>query len=119
MSENDKAAPITRDGPPVQLSGTSVSQQTSSQLEVDARKLIADYFKGFARRVVEDALNEATPIYWEKRAETFEAARRRPCDFTGTATGDELSVRDRALRETAQACRARAQLAVLTFGGEL
>lgn len=56
---------------------------------------LADYLDNFARRVLQDALNEATRSYWLRRAETFDAV--------GTPTADA----------TARACRARADLAPL------
>lgn len=53
---------------------------------------LADYMAHFRRRVIEDALLEATSAYWRHRADDF--------DTVGTPTADA----------TAQACRSHAQL---------
>lgn len=75
---------------------------------------LTEYVAHFRERVLQDALNEATASYWTRRAETFEAARHRPgIDYPGRATLDELRARWCALTETAQACRARAQVSPL------
>lgn len=83
-----------------------------------SRIRLADHLDQFTKRIIIDALNEATAAYWQHRAEQFEAACWRPGDYTGTATRDELSARDERLRATAQACRARAQVALLATRGE-
>lgn len=57
------------------------------------------YLEHFQRRVLQDALTEATSAYWLRRAHTF--------DRVGTPACDEI----------AQACRNAARLAL--FGGDL
>lgn len=82
----------------------------------------------FQARVIQDAMNEATPSYWLRRARQFEDARPDPArdhnggpvDFdTGTPARqpdlDDLRRRWLALTEIAQACRNRA--AVSQIGG--
>jgi hypothetical protein len=68
------------------------------------------YVDHFRARVLQDALAEATAMYWRRRAETFAAARPRAGDFQGTSTDEQLAARDRRLAATAQACRSRASL---------
>ena len=51
------------------------------------------YLGNFARRVVEDAFNEATRSYWVRRAEAFEAV--------GNARGDAIAL---ACRRHATIC---------------
>lgn len=58
---------------------------------------LEDYVANFRRRVLQDALSEATAAYWTKRAEQFEAVGNARCD------------------EIAIACRNRAKVAL---GGE-
>ncbi len=77
---------------------------------------LAEYLDQFVRRIVLDALAEAEAAYWRRRARDLEAAMSRPGDYPGNATRDELSARDRRLREVACACRNRAAVAV--HGGE-
>lgn len=65
-------------------------------------------------RALEDALTEATPDYWTRRAEVFEQARPRPDDFVGRATRNELAARDARLVDAARACRSAAEVARTT-----
>lgn len=69
-----------------------------------------DFLDRFRVRVLQDALTEAEAAYWDRRADTFEAARPRPDDFTGQATPQQLARRAARLTDVAQACRARAAL---------
>jgi tellurite resistance protein len=62
------------------------------------------------RRVIQDALAEASASYWTARAAQFEAARPRRGDYRGTATREQLVERDERCQAIAAACRARAQL---------
>ena len=62
------------------------------------------------RRVLKEALREASATYWRRRAEEFLAARHRPgIDTPGEAATDELSDRSAALTELAETCRGRAE----------
>ena len=55
---------------------------------------LEEYVENFRRRVLQDALTEATAAYWTRRAAQFDAVGNKRCD------------------EIAQACRRRAQLAL-------
>ena len=68
------------------------------------------YLLSFARRILADALSEAMPAVWLRRAEALEAAAPREGDYHGTATREELSARWTRCRETAEACRRHAAL---------
>lgn len=59
-------------------------------------------------RAVEEALAEAEPLFWRRRAATLEAAAPRPADFRGQATSAELAAAGRRCREAAAVCRAKA-----------
>ena len=65
------------------------------------------------RRVVVDALLEAWPAYWERRARAFEAARPAPGVYHGRSSRQELRAQWHRLTETAAACRARAEVSPL------
>lgn len=67
-----------------------------------------NYLDHFRARVMQDALAEATEMYWLRRADTFEDARPREGDFTGEASVQELMDRDQALKDLAEECRRRA-----------
>jgi len=69
---------------------------------------LIEHIDHFQRRVIQDALADATATYWERRAATFEWARPRAGDYTGRATRADLARRDRSLQEAADACQARA-----------
>lgn len=77
---------------------------------------LTDYIEHFRRRVLQDALAEATANYWRRRAETFDAALPRAGDFTGRATSDDIERRRYRVAASALACRQRA---ALSMGGEL
>lgn len=68
----------------------------------------AEHIDHFQRRVIQDALTDATAVYWRRRADTFDWARPRPGEFYGNATRDDLREQDARLAAMARACRARA-----------
>lgn len=72
-----------------------------------------EYLAHFQRRVIQDALNEATRSYWLRRAESFEWAKPRLDDFHGTADNPNLSAQWRRADETATACRNRGEMALV------
>ncbi len=74
---------------------------------------LTEYVEHFQRRVMQDALNEATINYWNGRAKTFEEAMPRPGDFTGAATPADLETQRQRLLETARACRNRATVSLI------
>lgn len=77
---------------------------------------LSQHVEHFRYRVLADALQEATAAYWQRRAETLEAALPRVGDFTGNATPEDLDERRMRLAAAALACRQRATLSLL--GGE-
>lgn len=69
------------------------------------------YVEHFRWRVLQDALNEATSLYWRRRAAAFDAACSKPNDYQGRLTPEVRVDRDAGFRAIAAACRARADLA--------
>ena len=67
-----------------------------------------DYIESFTKRVVQDALKEATAAYWRRRAAVFRDARPRTGDYNGRATARDLRDRKRRLTAIADACEGRA-----------
>ena len=63
----------------------------------------------FARWLANE-LVAAMPETWERRARAFEAARPKPGDFIGRASAADLAAIDRRCRESAEACRNKAQI---------
>jgi hypothetical protein len=68
------------------------------------------YVEHFRFRVLQDALTEATAIYWKRRAEALERALPRRDDFHGAATREDLRERYDALQRDILACRRHANL---------
>lgn len=63
-----------------------------------------------ARRLIREAIAEALPTQWERRAKTFESCRPRPGDYTGAATRAELDALDRRNAVSAAQCRMHAAM---------
>lgn len=68
------------------------------------------WLETFTRRVIVDALNEATATYWAHRAEVLEDAAPRPDEFHGKATREELSASWQRCHHDADLCRRHAAL---------
>lgn len=64
----------------------------------------------YAVRMLEDAITEAMPWHWIRRAEDLDNARPRRGDFHGQATREDLADRHARLTEQAEACREHAEL---------
>ena len=64
----------------------------------------ADYLEHFGRRVLQDALSEATADYWRRRANDLRAARHRAGDFLPPGRLEAARTRWRELTEAARAC---------------
>lgn len=72
---------------------------------------LIDHIDSFQRRVLQDALTEATAIYWRRRAETFEWARPRPTDRLGEDGRRGAALIDARLVDARDACLRRAAVA--------
>lgn len=94
---------------------TTTLQETAPPPSVEA---VLDVITQFQRRIIQDALTEASADYWLGRAARFDAARPRPGDYTGGATPEQLAEQDRQCGEIAAACRARAQVSDVLWAGE-
>lgn len=70
----------------------------------------------FVARLLQEAASSALASTWLRTAETFEAARSRPGDYTGKATTEDIRDADVRLTEIANACRARAAIALMPDG---
>lgn len=70
-----------------------------------------DHLAQFSLRLIRDAMNEATALYWLRRAEQFEWARPRPGDYPGRSTLRDINAADQRCRLAAEACRRQAALA--------
>lgn len=77
---------------------------------------LPEYVDHFRRRVLADALQEATAAYWRHRADAFDAALPRPGDYAGMATPQQIEAQRDRIAASALACRQRA---VFMLGGEV
>ena len=64
-----------------------------------------------AVRMIEDAVADALPDYWTRRAAEFEAARPRRGDYFGRSTRADRIAQDARCAATAEACRQAAVVA--------
>ena len=76
------------------------------------------YMEHFGRRVLLDALNEASATYWRRRAEALRAARHREGDYLPDGRLEAARAKWRQLTEAAAACDARARF-IEMYGHEL
>jgi hypothetical protein len=76
---------------------------------------LAAYVEHFRARVLQDALNEASAAYWQRRAKAYEdAARPRPAEWLGfQTTPAERAARRQRMQDTAAACRSKAAVCLL------
>lgn len=74
---------------------------------------IVEHLDHFQHRVIQDALSEGTAAYWRRRAETFRNARPTLGEFHGNLTAEQLRAKWLELTEIADACDARAELALM------
>lgn len=74
---------------------------------------LAGHVEHFQRRVLQDAMTDATAAYWRRRADTFEWARPRPGDHLGTAGATGARTIDARLVEARDACYARAAVSLV------
>ncbi|WP_183092961.1 hypothetical protein [Nocardioides stalactiti] len=74
---------------------------------------LLDQVDRFVVRIIQDAINEGTAVYWRRRADQLEAAQSRPEDFTGLSSVEEIAAQDLRLSERARACRAAAEIAII------
>jgi hypothetical protein len=77
---------------------------------------LEEYVEHFRGRVVQDALAEATAVYWRRRAEAFRDALPREGDFLGKASPAEVEDQRRRVAQTILAC---CQRAGVMLGGEI
>lgn len=63
-----------------------------------------------ARRLIREAIAEALPTQWERRAGVLESCRPRPGDFHGSASDADLAALDQRNSVSAAQCRLHAAL---------
>lgn len=100
--------PLGTDGAQEEFRGSAPSVRDFTPLRlapaVDAQ------LSRYAVRMLEDAITEAMPWHWIRRAEDLDHARPRPGDWHGQATREDLAERYARLTEQAEACREHAEL---------
>lgn len=70
---------------------------------------LADHVDHFQHRVLQDALTEATAVYWRRRADQWRQALPRPGDYLGTeSTPTSRATRRRRIEAIIAACEAKA-----------
>lgn len=74
---------------------------------------LVDHVDHFQRRVIQDAIADASMAYWRRRAATFDWARPRPGDYLGTAGQQRAAELDAGLVASRDACLARAAVSII------
>lgn len=69
---------------------------------------MSDYIERFTHRVIQDALTEALPIYWRRRADQFRDALPREGDYLGQSTRRERRARRKEVEALIEECERRA-----------
>lgn len=98
------------------------AQKELGGIPVDRLLDFLDMLNWSALRLMQDALLDGDAHYWQRRAQQFEDARRKPGDYQPPhlqVTEEERAQRDRDLAETAIACRAKAAFVELYGDPEL
>jgi hypothetical protein len=75
---------------------------------------LVEHVDHWQHRVVAEAIRDAESWQWLRRAAEWETAAPKPTDYHGGATREELSAAWRRCMETAAACRARAEVSLLS-----
>ena len=75
---------------------------------------LVEHVDHFQARVVREAIRDAESWQWLRRAAEWQAAAPKPTDYHGNATREELSARYRRCMDNAAACRARAEVSLLS-----
>ena len=73
----------------------------------------------FQKRVIQDAMQQASRVYWLHRAEQFEWAKPRLDDHHGQVARADLSAAWNRCDAAARACRAKADMALVESVPEL
>lgn len=76
------------------------------------------YLENFTRRLLQDALSEAAPAYWRRRAKALRAARHRSGDYLPSDHLEAARAKWRTLTELAAACEAKAAFLEM-YGNEI
>lgn len=69
-----------------------------------------DMIDHFRRRVIQDAVTEATACHWERRAGYFERCLIQPGDYTGKLTAAEIEESNRRIESIIDACLNKARV---------
>ena len=96
-------------------------QERPQSVTVGDKSMVAEpitYLEHFGRRVLLDALNEASATYWRRRAEALRAARHRVGDYLPPDRLEAARAKWRQLTEAAAACDNAARF-IEMYGHEL
>lgn len=70
----------------------------------------ADQIDHFRRRVIQDAMTEATASYWERRARQLSQAKFVQGDYVGWLTVEQVKAHDDRIQAQVDACLNKARL---------
>lgn len=114
MRGNDRGRP----GEERPQSVTDGDKPRVTDTHADREAQTITYLERFGRRVLLDALSEATADYWRRRAVALRDARHREGDYLPDDRLEAARAKWRQLTEAAAACDARARF-IEMYGHEL
>jgi hypothetical protein len=94
-------------------------KETRSKVHRNATLLTDVERRQAEHRLLQELFNEATALYWQRRAQDFERARPRAGEYMGRASAEELAEADARCAAVAEACRSRAKVSRFADDGEL
>ena len=118
MRTNDRGRPDQERPQSVTVGDKSMVAAPNDSMAARPARSVVTYAEHFARRVLLDAINEATADYWRRRAEALRGARHRVGDYLPPGRLQAARARWAELTAIADACEAKADF-IATYGAEL
>jgi len=119
MRDERQSRPDEHGAAKMSMGDKSMVAKPNDTMAARRARSVVTYAEHFAWRVLQDALNEATAMYWRRRAEALRAARHNPSsDYLPPERLSAARARWVELTEAARACEAKATF-VEMYGNEL
>ena len=105
MRDERQSRPDEHGAAKMSMGDKSMVAKPNDTMAARRARSVVTYAEHFAWRVLQDALNEATAMYWRRRAEALRAARHNPSsDYLPPERLSAARTRWRELTEAARAC---------------
>lgn len=107
MTTTQERRPLGTDGAQQEFRGSAPSLRDNGPVRL--APAVENHLSRYAVRMLEDAIAEAMPWHWLRRAQDLDNARPRLGDYHGQATREDRAERYARLTEQAEACRLHAR----------